>query len=68
MMVSQSLDAMSKILRRDIYGLQDPGCLIEQVNCPNPDPLIRIRYACLHWIDHLCETDSNLYDQVGLLR
>ena len=62
MMVSCSLEAMSKILRRDIYGLRDLGHLIEQVSCPDPDPLTRIRYACLHWIDHLCETDHSLCD------
>ena len=66
MIVSQSLHAMSNTLRRDIYHLLNPGCSIEQVDYPNPDPLIRIRYSCLHWIDHLCEMDCNLYDQVGL--
>lgn len=30
------------------------------------DPVARIRYACVHWIDHLCEIDSSLFDQVGL--
>ena len=66
MMVSQSVDAMKKTLRRDLYDLVDPGCIIEQVDCPKPDPLIPIRYACLHWIDHLCEINNDLYDQVGL--
>ena len=66
MIASQSLHAMSKTLRRDIYRLVEPGRLITQVDYPVPDPLTRIRYACLHWIDHLCETDRDLYDQVGL--
>jgi len=65
-MVSRSLSAMSDILRRDIYGLLDPGFSIEQVESVNPDPLARIRYACAHWIDHICEMDSSLYDKVGL--
>lgn len=103
MIVSRSLEAMSTTLRRDIYDLRDPGCLIEQVyakreispsgcreehrmmvsrslqvtsNTPqkdfeqvesvNSDPLVQIQYSCLHWIDHLCEIPSSLYDKVGL--
>jgi len=64
--VSRSLDAMSKTLKRDIYQLLDPGSSIEQVNYPDRDLLTPIRYSCLYWIDHLCKTDRNLYDQVGL--
>src|SRR5262249_51961486 len=34
---------------------------------PRPsDPLIHIRYACIHWIDHLSEIDSSLHNHVGL--
>ena len=76
--VSQLLQIMSNTLQRDIYKLRDPGYSIEQVNSAGPsysieqvksvdqDPLARIRYACVYWIDHLCEIDSNLYDRVGL--
>jgi DNA replication protein DnaC len=103
MVVSRSLQAMSTTLRRDIYDLQDPGCLIEQVYAKretspsgrgeehrmtvsrslqvtsntlqkdfeqvesvDSDPLAHIRYSCLHWINHLCEIPSSLYDKVGL--
>ena len=64
--VSQLVQGMSDVLRRDVYGLRDPGCLIEQVNYPVLDPLARIRYACVYWIDHLCEIDSSLLARVGL--
>ena len=64
--VSRSLQNMCKKLHRDMYNLRNPGILIDQVNSVDTDPLTRIRYACLYWIDHLCETDRNLYDQVGL--
>jgi len=46
--------------------LLDPGRSIEHINYPNPDPLTRIRYACLYWIDHLYDPDHGLYDQVDL--
>ena len=55
---------MSNTLKRDIYNLRDPGCSIEQVHYPNPDPLAPIRYACVYWVDHLCEIDSGLHDQI----
>jgi hypothetical protein len=56
--VSRALQAMSPILRRDIYSLQDPGRSIEEIKPPDPDPLTPIRYACVYWIDHLCEIES----------
>jgi hypothetical protein len=63
--VSRTLQAMSHILRRDIYSLQDPGRSIEEVQSPDPDPLTPIRYACVYWIDHLCEIESG-HDELGL--
>jgi hypothetical protein len=62
---SRSLRAMSTTLRRDIYSLQDPGCSIAEVKSPDPDPLTPIRYACVYWIDHLCEIESG-HDEFGL--
>src|SRR5467141_3786172 len=55
-MFSSSLYALSKTLRRDIYNLQDPGCMMKDV--PDPDPLGSIRYSCVFWVDHLCEADD----------
>lgn len=64
-MVSRSLQAMSTTLRRDVYNLENPGLSIEEVPSRNPDPLVPIRYACVYWIDHLCEIKSG-YDEIGL--
>jgi NACHT domain len=64
--ISQALQVMSNTLRRDIYGLRDPSTLINNVKSLDPDPLAQIRYACVYWIDHLCEIDSSLHSQVGL--
>lgn len=50
---SQSLQALQKTLRRDIYGLNVPGFPIDQVNWPDPDPLVAARYPCVYWARHL---------------
>jgi len=65
---SQSLQAMSQTLKRDIYNLRAPGTSIDKVKSPFPDPLAAIRYSCLYWVDHLLEcqaredTTKNLKD------
>jgi len=64
-MVSRSLDAMSMTLQRDIYNLQHPGFSIKEIKSPDLDPLAPIRYACVYWIDHLCEIKSG-HNRVGL--
>lgn len=64
--VSKSLQVMSDTLRRDIYSLRDPGTSIDQVVPLDPDPLARIRYACVHWISHLCEVYHSSHNQVGI--
>jgi hypothetical protein len=63
-MVSRSLDTMSTTLQRDIYKLKHPGFSIEEIKSPDLDPLAPIRYACVYWVDHLCETESS-HDGVG---
>ncbi|KAL6890901.1 hypothetical protein GGI43DRAFT_415083 [Trichoderma evansii] len=50
---SQSLQVLSKTLRRDIYGLDAPGYPIDQVKRPDPDPLAAARYSCVYWVKHL---------------
>ncbi|KAL2889223.1 Vegetative incompatibility protein HET-E-1 [Ceratocystis lukuohia] len=52
----RSLDILRVKLKRDIYGLQAPGCLIDEVSVPKPDPLAAIRYSCTYWVDHLCDS------------
>jgi hypothetical protein len=55
---SRSLLVMSKTLHRDMYSLDMPGFPIEQVQQPNPDPLVASRYSCIYWIDHFCDWSS----------
>jgi hypothetical protein len=54
---ARSLQAMSKTLRRDMYGLQELGYSIKDVEQPDPDPLASSRYSCIYWVDHLCKSD-----------
>jgi hypothetical protein len=46
--VSRSIRAMDKALQRDVYGLRHPGCSIDNVEHPDPNPLAPIRYACVY--------------------
>jgi hypothetical protein len=57
---SRSLGAMSANLGRDMYGLRAPGSAIDQVRVPEPDPLATVRYSCIYWIDHLCDSVSGM--------
>ncbi|KAJ5165461.1 uncharacterized protein N7500_007291 [Penicillium coprophilum] len=50
-----SLKAMSKILRRDIFGTEAPGLPIIKDAQPCPNPLTAVEYACVYWVDHLQE-------------
>ncbi|KJZ69826.1 hypothetical protein HIM_10779 [Hirsutella minnesotensis 3608] len=50
---SRSLEALSSMLRRDIYSLCAPGFPIDQVSPPYSDPLASTRYSCIYWVDHL---------------
>jgi hypothetical protein len=55
---SESVKIMTRDLHRDMYDLKELGYPIENVKQPKPDPLAALRYSCVYWIDHLC--DSNL--------
>ncbi|KAL2887438.1 Vegetative incompatibility protein HET-E-1 [Ceratocystis lukuohia] len=48
----RSLDIFRTTLKRDIYHLEAPGCLINEISVPDPDPLASIQYSCLFWADH----------------
>ena len=50
---SRSLQVMSGILRRDMYGLVAPGFPVDKVKRPDRDPLATARYSCVYWVDHL---------------
>ncbi|KAL2890567.1 Vegetative incompatibility protein HET-E-1 [Ceratocystis lukuohia] len=57
--LSRSLVVLHRELRRDMYNLTAPGCLIEEVSRPQPDPLAAIRYPCFFWVDHLIDSSAN---------
>ncbi|KAK3946936.1 hypothetical protein QBC32DRAFT_112172 [Pseudoneurospora amorphoporcata] len=54
----RSLKAMCTVLRRDIYSLRTPGFPGNKVQVPNPDPLATVRYSCVYWVDHFCDSVS----------
>ncbi|KAL4948246.1 NACHT domain-containing protein [Aspergillus filifer] len=55
-MLTQSLQAMHKTLRRDIYDLCALGTPIDQAKLPTLDPLAAVGYSCIYWVDHLEES------------
>lgn len=58
-MFRRSLDALGA-LNRDMYQLQSPGVLIDEISQPEPDPLSRLCYSSLYWVDHLGQTKNNM--------
>ncbi|KAK4441876.1 hypothetical protein QBC34DRAFT_458153, partial [Podospora aff. communis PSN243] len=56
---SRSLNAMSPVLQRDMYGLKAPGFPIDKVQTPSSDPLATVRYSCVFWVDHLRDSNSD---------
>ncbi|KAH7029639.1 uncharacterized protein B0I36DRAFT_228809, partial [Microdochium trichocladiopsis] len=61
--VTRCLKALSDTLKRDVYGLGQPGFAIEDVNIPSPDPLLAVRYASTYWIRHLLEPNAGIQDR-----
>jgi hypothetical protein len=55
----RSLQVMSETLRRDMYNLGALGSPIHLIQQPNPDPLAALRYACIYWVDHLHDWNTN---------
>ncbi|KAJ5987082.1 hypothetical protein N7451_011447, partial [Penicillium sp. IBT 35674x] len=54
----RSLYVMSNTLRRDIFGYQNPGLPITKIKKPSPCPLMAIKYACVHWVEHLQDCNA----------
>lgn len=54
---SRSQETLSTKLRRDIYGLNNPGLSVSEIAAlqPDPDPLFDLRYSCTYWLDHFLE-------------
>lgn len=64
-----SLETMSRLLRQDIYSFHDPDSSVRQSPFAGKDPgdpLLRCRYACIQWVDHLSALDEQQREQVGL--
>ncbi|PSR81436.1 heterokaryon incompatibility protein-domain-containing protein [Coniella lustricola] len=61
--LSRSIKSMSQNLRRNIYHLQHPGILIDQVRQPQSDPLAAISYSCIYWMHHLLEIQPDTWLQ-----
>ncbi|KAL7932924.1 hypothetical protein V8C35DRAFT_322755 [Trichoderma chlorosporum] len=62
-MVLNSLNAMEQTLRENIYGLEHPSTLIDDVSPPHPNPLDHCLYSCINWVAHLCEIYHSTNDQ-----
>ena len=60
---SKSMEEMSA-LKRDMYGLQEPSTSRAVVKIPEEDPLKRLRYSCVYFIDHLLAVDK-CFEEVG---
>ncbi|KAJ3523681.1 hypothetical protein NM208_g12356 [Fusarium decemcellulare] len=56
--LSRSLTVLERDLKQDIYHLGSLGTLINEVSRPDPDPLSPIKYLCVHWADHLIDSNS----------
>lgn len=41
-----------KELARNMYHLPFHGANVNDIELPVPDPLSKLRYSCLHWLDH----------------
>lgn len=56
LLFKKSLSILHK-LDKDMYSLVHPGVHIEKalLNCPDPDPLEGLVYACVFWAEHLKE-------------
>ncbi|KAL4996715.1 WD40-repeat-containing domain protein [Aspergillus recurvatus] len=64
--VSRALESMSATLCRDIWDLRDPGCHLDEIDPPDPNPLRHIGYACCYWVEHICELDAHSQLRLGL--
>lgn len=53
--VRRSIDAMSKTLKTDVYDLGHWDISSKDIKPPGQDPLAPIQYACVFWLDHLCD-------------
>jgi hypothetical protein len=50
-----------------MYNLKAPGIPIENVQPPDPDPLLALRYPCILWIDHLYDAKPKSWANAGVV-
>ena len=50
---SRSIQVMDETLQQDVFQLDRPAILVNEIKPPNPDPLTAIRYSCVYWVEHL---------------
>jgi hypothetical protein len=60
----RSLKVMSRILRQNIYELEEWGVSVEDAEPSHDSSLSASRYSCIYWIEHLCE--STMVDSTEL--
>ncbi|KAL7763948.1 hypothetical protein ACKLNR_005093 [Fusarium oxysporum f. sp. zingiberi] len=61
---SRSLAALSQTLQRDVCKLNAPGFPVDKVLLADLQPLSRIRYSCVYWVDHLHDSGSTEVNNV----
>ncbi|KAF4917479.1 Vegetative incompatibility protein HET-E-1 [Colletotrichum viniferum] len=67
LLLSRSLEVMSKVCRRNIYNIKELGTSLDDIRTPMPDPLGSARYACAYWLEHVDEgghMNEQQYSQV----
>lgn len=68
-MVQRLLDAMDTTLMRNVYGLHYPGCSLNEIKHPQPNPLAPLQYAATYWVNHLitfCRQKRTQHCHIGL--
>lgn len=63
-LADQCIRIMSKYLKQDVCGQEDPGTFVAEVESSQLRKWLppEVRYACLHWIQHLRKAGTRLRD------
>lgn len=59
------LGAMSAGLHKNMYSLTNMGPYARTTPPPSPDPLAAVRYACVYWVDHICDAAGHRTGKEG---
>ncbi|KAM0554845.1 hypothetical protein ACHAPJ_006580 [Fusarium lateritium] len=52
----RSIQILESVLRENIYDVDSPGTLIDELSPPSTDPLRPIEYLCVYWGKHLIQS------------